>query len=71
MTRAREYAECTNRISPDHLPSCPRCGNLCGQVDKWCPGCETWLLARGPSATELAAHARMREDMQPTKGKAI
>lgn len=28
-----------NAVLPDHLPSCPRCGSLCGRLARLCADC--------------------------------
>jgi hypothetical protein len=58
--------------APDHLPSCPRCGNLCGDGGKWCAECGTWLLLDGPRSSDLRSRTMQAggtaEDPTPTKG---
>jgi hypothetical protein len=61
-----------DRNGCDHLPTCPRCGNLCAQVDKWCAECGVWLRLDPPKSYQLRSRAMQaasnREDVQATEG---
>lgn len=55
-------------LAPDHLATCPRCGDL--SPGKWCIGCGLWLLDRGPLADELRLHAMLDNTAQRFVGDA-
>lgn len=38
-------------------PACPRCGDLSPRFSTRCESCDTWLLMRGPTASELRERA--------------
>lgn len=52
---AARRAERRNGVSPDHFPTCPRCGNLCGRLAVICADCGARLK---PTDNELPALAR-------------
>lgn len=74
MTSETAYyrQQASDRNGPDHLPACPRCGNLCEQLDKWCADCGVWLRLDPPKSSELRSRAMQAapkgEDMQATEG---
>jgi hypothetical protein len=40
-----EYVQGSHeRVTPDHYPACPRCGDLCGVLATVCVGCGTRLV---------------------------
>lgn len=43
---AREQANRTDRLSPDHLPACPRCHDLNEREAETCGSCGTHLTRR-------------------------
>jgi hypothetical protein len=49
-------------VADDHHPTCPHCHDLSTDGAKWCVTCDTWLLDRGPTATELAGRQRERRE---------
>lgn len=62
---------------PDHFPSCPRCGNLCGRLARVCAGCGTRLHepldAEASGVVEshyMNAAQAEREALIPPEGKA-
>jgi hypothetical protein len=55
----------TDRNAPDHLPACPRCGNLCGVMAVICVDCGSRLYL---DDDHLPIPRLGREDVQATKG---
>jgi hypothetical protein len=57
---ARNEARRNDLAGNDLAPSCPHCGDLSTDGAKWCGSCDTWLLDRGPLASELHERQQRR-----------
>jgi predicted amidophosphoribosyltransferase len=61
----RELAHEHDSWLPDHLPTCPHCGNLCGKLAQVCYDCGARLY---DTHTNDGRRRLTAEDTQPTKG---
>ena len=39
LTASEKISRQLERATPDHLPTCPHCGNLCGRLATKCADC--------------------------------
>jgi predicted amidophosphoribosyltransferase len=59
---AYDRTNITDGIAPDHYPTCPHCGNLCGKLARVCYDCGAHLY----DDVTNAGRAK-REDSSPHK----
>lgn len=60
---------------PDHYPTCPICGNLCGRLARVCVDCGARLYEPGAEPVDaehrahIESHAVSERDPAPPEGK--
>lgn len=55
------------RAFPDHSPSCPQCGNLCGRLARICADCGAFLYE--PNLNDRIIRERLHGKTWPHAGR--
>lgn len=71
MSTAASQWAAMNAVLPDHLPTCPRCGDLSDAGSERCQGCGRLLLGYGvrPKLTLTQVADGLREIDEPEKSE--